>query len=119
MGDNVYIVAHNLIRAHAKAYRVYHNEFAATQGGIISTIWETFNLGCIQYVITGQIGITLNTAWAEPLDPYDASDLEASETDMQFGLGWYAQPILKDGKYPTVMREKVCSPYSVIIENYN
>ena len=61
----------------------------------------------------------MNTAWAEPLDPYDASDLEASETDMQFGLGWYAQPILMDGKYPTVMREKVCSPYSVIIENYN
>ena len=35
MGDKVYIVGHNLIRAHAKAYRVYHNEFAATQGGII------------------------------------------------------------------------------------
>jgi len=87
MGDKVYIVGHNLIRAHAKAYRVYHNEFAATQGG--------------------QIGITLNSAWAEPLDPYDASDLEASETDMQFGLGWYAQPILMDGKYPTIMREKI------------
>jgi len=87
MGDNVYIVAHNLIRAHAKAYRVYHNEFAATQGG--------------------QIGITLNSAWAEPLDPFDDSDLEASEIDMQFGLGWYAQPILMDGKYPSIMREKV------------
>ena len=33
MGDKVYIVAHNLIRAHAKAYRVYDNEFRATQGG--------------------------------------------------------------------------------------
>ena len=55
----------------------------------------------------GQIGITLNTGWSEPLDPNDASDLEASETDMQFGLGWYAQPILMDGKYPTIMREKV------------
>ena len=37
MGDKVYIVAHNLIRAHAKAYRVYHNEFAAAQGGMIKS----------------------------------------------------------------------------------
>ena len=64
-------------------------------------------LGQPTSLTTGQIGITLNSAWAEPLDPYDASDLEASEIDMQFGLGWYAQPILMDGKYPSVMREKV------------
>ena len=64
---------------------------------------------CFMCFITGQIGITLNSAWAEPLDPYDASDLAASETDMQFGLGWYAQPILMDGKYPSIMREKVCT----------
>ena len=43
MGDNTYIVAHNLIRAHAKAYRVYHNEFAATQGGILSTLQKGEN----------------------------------------------------------------------------
>ena len=76
-----------------------------------------YNLHCMIFRINitevdsfiGQIGITLNTGWAEPLDPYDGSHLEASETDMQFALGWYAQPILMDGKYPTIMREKVCT----------
>lgn len=34
MGTNVYVVSHNLIRAHAKAYRVYQEEFAADQQGI-------------------------------------------------------------------------------------
>jgi hypothetical protein len=33
IGDNVYTVTHNLIRAHAKAYRVYANEFVASQNG--------------------------------------------------------------------------------------
>ena len=32
-----YKVAHNLIRSHAKAYRVYQNEFAETQQGIVFT----------------------------------------------------------------------------------
>lgn len=26
---------------------------------------------------------------------------------MEFDLGWYAHPILVDGKYPAVMRERV------------
>ena len=30
-----YKAAHNLIRAHAKAYRVYHNEFYETQKGAV------------------------------------------------------------------------------------
>ena len=49
MGDKVYIVAHNLIRAHAKAYRVYHNEFAPTQEGIIQSslddVLDKFDIG--------------------------------------------------------------------------
>lgn len=28
-----YVVAHHLIKAHAKAYRIYESEFRATQGG--------------------------------------------------------------------------------------
>lgn len=31
--SKVYEVAHNLIRAHAKAYRLYHREFAVAQSG--------------------------------------------------------------------------------------
>jgi lactase-phlorizin hydrolase len=31
-GVNNYIVAHNLLKAHAKAYRVYEKKYAAHQG---------------------------------------------------------------------------------------
>ena len=33
LGDDVYTVTHNIIKAHARAYRVYHEEFAPTQNG--------------------------------------------------------------------------------------
>ena len=49
IGDKVYVAAHNQIRAHAKAYRLYESEFVAAQNG--------------------QVGITLNIEWAEPEDP--------------------------------------------------
>ena len=87
MGTTSYISAHNQIRAHARAYRLYKDKFAEGQGG--------------------RIGITLNIHWAEPEDPEDPTHVEASETIIQFALGWFAQPILVDGKYPAVMREKV------------
>ena len=87
IGDNTYICAHNMIRAHAKAYRLYQNEFAASQNG--------------------QVGITLDIEWGEPEDPADPTHIDASNENAQFGLGWYAHPIFVDGAYPEVMREKV------------
>lgn len=87
IGDSLYIAAHNQIRAHAKAYRLYQNEFAATQNG--------------------QCGITLNTEWGEPEDPNDPTHVEAAENNMQFYLGWFMHPIYVNGAYPDVMREKV------------
>jgi len=87
IGTTSYISAHNQIRAHARAYRLYKNKFSEGQGG--------------------QVGITLNIHWAEPQDPLNTTHREASETTIQFSLGWFAQPILVDGKYPAVMREKV------------
>jgi len=87
LGTTAYIAAHNQIRAHAAAYRAYKADFAAAQGG--------------------KIGITLNINWGEPRDPADSGDLDASETYMQFNLGWYAHAIFVDGKYPEVMRSKI------------
>jgi beta-glucosidase/6-phospho-beta-glucosidase/beta-galactosidase len=87
IGDLVYTVSHNLLRAHAKAYRVYESEFKPSQGG--------------------ECGITLNVGWSEPENPDDAAYREASENHIQFALGWFAHPIFKDGQYPPVMREKV------------
>ncbi len=43
----------------------------------------------------------------EPEDPSDDDHIEASNTKLQFDFGWFARPILIDGKYPDVMREKV------------
>ena len=87
IGTLVYIAAHNQIRAHARAYRAYHQDFATTQGG--------------------KIGITLNVNWAEPRDSDDPADVEASNTHLNFNLGWYAHAIMKDGMYPEVMRNKI------------
>ena len=33
LGEDVYQVTHNIIKAHARAYRVYHKEFAPLQNG--------------------------------------------------------------------------------------
>ena len=87
IGTTSYISAHNQIRAHARAYRLYKEKFAEGQGG--------------------KVGITLNIHWAEPEDPENQTHVEASETIIQFALGWFAQPIFVDGKYPAVMREKI------------
>ena len=82
IGTLAYIAAHNQIRAHARAYTAYHDDFAASQAG--------------------KIGITLNVNWGEPRDPDNAEDVEASETFLQFNMGWYAHAIFVDGKYPEV-----------------
>ena len=51
-----YRVAHNLIKSHAKAYRVYQKEFADNQ--------------------KGKVGITLNVDWYEPTVFNDTSHIE-------------------------------------------
>ena len=45
-----YKVAHNLIRSHAKAYRVYQNEFFASQGGIRFDIFIFKIFNCQTFV---------------------------------------------------------------------
>ena len=49
------------------------------------------------------MGITLNINWAEPRDEAEAADIEASNTYLNFNLGWYAHAIFVDGKYPEVV----------------
>ncbi|KAH3891376.1 hypothetical protein DPMN_015475 [Dreissena polymorpha] len=79
-GVEGYQAAHNLIKAHAEAYRVYNRSQ------------------------NGKIGITISIGWAEPLDPYNPGDLEASERATQFSGGWFAHPIYVNGDYPEVMK---------------
>ncbi len=87
MTEDPYKVGHNLIKAHARAYNAYQASFASDQ--------------------RGRVGITVSVKWFEPTDPEDPSHEEAGETMLQFWIGWFAKPILVDGHYPDVMREKV------------
>ena len=80
-----YQVAHQLLRAHAKAADVYRRDFQPGQGG--------------------RIGISLNCDWREPLTQ-SAADRAAAERSVEFFLGWFADPIYT-GDYPPVMRERV------------
>ncbi|XP_046643173.1 cytosolic beta-glucosidase-like [Daphnia pulicaria] len=85
-GTYTYQSGHNLILAHARAYRLYESEFKPTQ--------------------QGKAGITLNINWYDPKDNQTSSQ-EAAERAMQFLGGWFANPIFGDGGYPAVMRQKV------------
>jgi len=80
-----YIVAHNVLNAHAATYRMYK---ATDQGA------------------DGKMGITLNSVWGEPLDSTDATSVEAAERFVEFELAWYADPIFL-GDYPAVMKARV------------
>lgn len=83
-GVAVYRAGHNLLLAHAKAVDVYRKEFQSDQGG--------------------RIGVTLNANWMEPSDKYDKDSVEAAQRELDFELGWFADPIWK-GDYPATMRE--------------
>ncbi|XP_076816813.1 uncharacterized protein LOC143462503 [Clavelina lepadiformis] len=82
-----YLAAHNIIRAHAKAYRTYEKKYKASQGG--------------------KIGMTLSTEWAEPKDPNNPDDVAAADRMLQSIMGWFAHPIFKNGDYPEVVKEQV------------
>ncbi|KAK3084655.1 hypothetical protein FSP39_017015 [Pinctada imbricata] len=68
----VYKVAHNIIRSHVKAYHTYDDHFRSKYHG--------------------QVGITLDCDWKEPLT-FDAENRYAAERALQFKLGWFANPI--------------------------
>lgn len=59
-----YICAHNVIKSHAVAYRLYDKEFRGEQ--------------------QGKVGITLDCNWPEPKDPSNQTHVEASERQMHF-----------------------------------
>ncbi|XP_033747862.1 lactase-phlorizin hydrolase-like [Pecten maximus] len=79
-----YVVGHNQILAHTEAYHIYDTEFREYQ--------------------KGKIGITMNSDWAIPKTRSQA-DVDAAERQMQFSLGWFANPIFgSNGDYPDVMK---------------
>jgi len=82
--DEPYLVGHNLLRAHAKSVQLYRSNYSQQQG---------------------QIGITNNCDWREPLTD-KAEDKEAAQRALLFFLGWFADPVYT-GDYPEVMKERL------------
>jgi beta-glucosidase len=79
-----YLAAHHLILSHAKAVDVYRKKYAH-QGG--------------------QIGITNNCDWREPLTD-SLKDKAAAQRALLFFVGWFADPIYL-GDYPQVMKDRL------------
>ncbi|XP_060935161.1 beta-klotho [Limanda limanda] len=81
------IVAHNLIRAHAKAWHTYNTHFRPTQGGKVS--------------------IVLGSHWIEPQNGQaTAANVELCQESIEAVLGWFSNPIFGDGDYPVSLRSK-------------
>lgn len=80
-----YLAAHHLILGHAKAAKVYNDDFKERQGG--------------------QIGMTNNCDWRVPKtdQPEDAA---AAQRSLEFFLGWFTDPLYL-GDYPQVMKDRV------------
>lgn len=116
-GDRIYASGHNLIKAHAKAYRIYEKDFKSTQKGCQFVIYNTRIvlkllsnvhdfLILINAILSGMVGITLNTDWQVPKNPNDSKDKAASDRAINFMFGWFLNPVI-GGDYPNVMKEQV------------
>jgi beta-glucosidase len=86
-----WIVAHNLLLAHAHAVKIYREEFN-----------------------NGQIGITLNGDWCEPFSHADKDGMwlclgvmVAAQRRLEFWIGHYADPVYLTGDYPECMRRQL------------
>lgn len=83
-----YLCAHTMLKAHARAYRLYQRKFKAAQ--------------------RGKVGISVNSYCFWPKNATDLDDQAASNRWQQFILGWFANPIFsKDGDYPAIMKEYI------------
>ncbi|XP_034546370.1 beta-klotho [Notolabrus celidotus] len=81
------IVAHNLIRAHARAWHTYNTHFRPAQ--------------------KGQVSIVLGSHWVEPeRGKATVDNVEFCQQSMEAVLGWFANPIFGDGDYPVSLKDK-------------
>ena len=75
-----------MLLAHAKAWHTYDQVFRATQ--------------------QGKVSITLNVKWGEPKRDKQA-DKDAAHRNIEWFLGWFANPVFVNGDWPDVMKKIV------------
>ncbi|GJP47403.1 hypothetical protein CLOM_g6594 [Closterium sp. NIES-68] len=88
-----YIVAHNILRAHAAAVEVYRSRHGRQR---VKENGEH-----------GRIGMTLDCVFLYPADQTPGSEA-AAERGMEFAFAWFADPLFT-GDYPPSMRQAVGS----------
>ncbi|KAM6983350.1 klotho [Tautogolabrus adspersus] len=79
-----YQEGHEMLRAHALAWRAYDSEFRHAQGG--------------------QVSLVLHMDWLEPAVSFRREDVEPAKRVLDFIVGWFAEPIFGSGDYPLGMR---------------
>ncbi|KAM9319853.1 klotho [Gastrophryne carolinensis] len=86
-----YRAAHNLIKAHVRAWHIYNEEFRPTQ--------------------KGQVSIALASHWIDPINKLNITEENIRECrkSLHFVLGWFANPIFLDGDYPQSMKQNLSS----------
>ena len=82
----VYLAAHHLLLAHARAARIYRESFSETQ--------------------KGKIGISNSGDFRYPLNPESLQDRDAAERAMVFQYAWLTDPLVF-GDYPAEMRVRL------------
>ncbi|XP_047004486.1 myrosinase 1-like [Schistocerca americana] len=87
VGD--YMAVYTLLKAHAAAYRLYDEQYRATQ--------------------QGKVGIAINIMWFEPATNSTA-DIAAADRKLQFYAGIFGHPIFSaEGDYPEVVKQRVAN----------
>ncbi|XP_060535576.1 myrosinase 1-like [Cylas formicarius] len=85
--EGSYLCSATILKAHAKAYHIYDEQFRDKQNGKVS--------------------IVLVVNWNEPATD-SADDMKAQELGLQFGMGIYANPIYV-GNWPQLMIDRVAN----------
>jgi len=80
---DVYLAAHHLLLAHARAVRIYRENFSEQQNG--------------------KIGLSNSGDFRYPLNPESPQDRDAAERAMVFQYAWLTDPLVF-GEYPEEMR---------------
>lgn len=81
-GDvGMYKCGHNLLRAHAKTYALYHN---TPQAKLANASFAEAQ--------KGKVGIALNIEYLEPLTEAP-EDVNAANYGLEKNLGWFADPL--------------------------